>query len=48
MKVTIKEWLSLSCTDRYMAIYRAYVKNQVKQSEESQKEGNSCKSISLS
>ena len=35
MNITNKEWLSLSSTDRYMAIYRAYVKNQVKQSEES-------------
>lgn len=47
MKVTIKEWLSLSCTDRYMAIYHVYVKNQVKQSEKMYKEGITCKSISL-
>lgn len=34
MKIKAGEWLALSYADRYMAIYRTFVKNQLKGGEE--------------
>lgn len=30
MKIKVWEWLALSYADRYMEIYRAFVKNQLR------------------
>lgn len=34
MKIKAGEWLALSYADRYMAIYRVFVKNQLKGGED--------------